>query len=65
MQKQLVPTLDYPKSDSIVLEQSRLNQATQVVVANRWVSVTLETCEFDRLLIWLIAKVDGKHVYYR
>ena len=31
MKYQLVPNLDYPKSDSSILEQARLHQATQVV----------------------------------
>ena len=36
MQYHIVPTLDYPKSDSISLEQARLIQATQVVMSKRF-----------------------------
>ena len=36
MQQQLVPTLEYPKSVSISLEQAILNQETQVVMSKRF-----------------------------
>ena len=35
------------------------------IVANGWVLSTLKDWEVDKLLSWLIDKVDEKYSYYR
>ena len=43
MQKHLGPTLDYPKSAFISLEQARLNQATQLSLSTPYCYTTYNT----------------------
>ena len=59
MQYQLVPTLEYPKSDYISLEQAILNQETQFII---WNFNDLNTSHVDPAVIYrVLADIDAEY----